>query len=193
MPETAKLMARGSFGTLETLEPTESPPIWTSIATGKRPEKHGITGFTNPERKGGDDELFNSLDRKTKAIQYEEYLKRIAEVVERVGKGYADEIPEELKRSAGLRAVYNNLMGQKAANSIGQFSDDTADYRVSDDPINLKLALKIDETVKQVRPDGWRGLQARENVIKKALLPLLNNDVAEVERVFAIIKQQPEY
>jgi hypothetical protein len=68
MPETAKLMARGTFGTLETLRPTESPLIWTTIATGKGPEKHGITGFTHPERNGTEDELFNSQDRKTKAI-----------------------------------------------------------------------------------------------------------------------------
>ena len=51
----------------------------------------------------------------------------------------------------------------------------------------LELALKIDETVKQVRPDGWRGVQAREQVIKAALYGVLQ-DVAEVERIFLIIK-----
>jgi len=56
----------------------------------------------------------------------------------------------------------------------------------------LNLALKIDETVKQVRPDGWRGVQAREQVIKAALYGILQ-DVAEVERVFIIIKAQKEY
>jgi hypothetical protein len=56
----------------------------------------------------------------------------------------------------------------------------------------LDLALKIDETVKQVRPDGWRGVQAREQVIKAALYGILQ-DVAEVERVFLIIKAQKEY
>jgi len=56
------------------------------------------------------------------------------------------------------------------------------------------LALKIDDAVKRVRPDDWRGNQARENQIKReALLPLLENDVAEVERVFLIIKEQKEY
>jgi type I restriction enzyme, R subunit len=53
--------------------------------------------------------------------------------------------------------------------------------------------LEIDQTVKHVRPDDWRGNQARENTIKRALLPLLNNVVAEVERVFLIIKSQKEY
>ena len=57
----------------------------------------------------------------------------------------------------------------------------------------LELALQIDQTVKRVRPDGWRGIQTRENVIKGALLPLLGNDRAEVERMFLIIKAQTEY
>jgi type I restriction enzyme R subunit len=54
------------------------------------------------------------------------------------------------------------------------------------------LALRIDETVKKTRPDGWRGIQAREQVIKAALYGLLQ-DVAEVERIFLIIKAQREY
>ena len=56
----------------------------------------------------------------------------------------------------------------------------------------MNLALSIDESVKQVRPDGWRGVQAREQVIKAALYGILQ-DVAEVERVFLIIKAQKEY
>ena len=54
------------------------------------------------------------------------------------------------------------------------------------------LALKIDEAVRMARPDSWRGIQARENVIKSALYAALK-DIAEVERVFPIIKAQREY
>ena len=43
------------------------------------------------------------------------------------------------------------------------------------------------------KPDDFRGHQARENMIKAALLPLLKNDVDEVERIFLIIKAQREY
>jgi len=52
--------------------------------------------------------------------------------------------------------------------------------------------VRIDEVVKRVRPDGWRDVQAREQVIKQALYDLLK-DVAEVERIFLIVKQQREY
>jgi len=52
--------------------------------------------------------------------------------------------------------------------------------------------VKIDETVRQVRAYDWRGVEARERVIKQALFGILK-DVAEVERIFLIIKAQKEY
>jgi type I restriction enzyme R subunit len=55
------------------------------------------------------------------------------------------------------------------------------------------LALAIDEAVRRVRHNAWRGNQAKENVIKSALLPLLGNSVQEVERIFLIIEKQSEY
>ena len=66
------------------------------------------------------------------------------------------------------------------------------EYAVGRDPV-LDLTLRIDETIRRRRPDEWRGNQPRENIIKAALLPLLDNDVAEVERIFLIIKAQREY
>ena len=56
----------------------------------------------------------------------------------------------------------------------------------------MVLALKIDNAVKLARPDGWRGVQAKELVIKRALYDVLK-DVDEVERLFLIVYAQPEY
>jgi type I restriction enzyme R subunit len=47
--------------------------------------------------------------RKAKAMEYEEYLKRIAELAIRVEAGVAEDTPEQLKSSRALRALYNNL------------------------------------------------------------------------------------
>ena len=41
-------------------------------------------------------------------------------------------------------------------------------------------------------PDGWRGVQPREQVIKAALYTVLG-DVDEVERIFLIVDAQREY
>lgn len=107
-------------------------------------------------------------DLKAKRIEYEEFLKGIAELARKVQLGEADDMPKTIS-TPGLRALFNNL-GQDEAR-----------------------ALQVDATVKAVRSDDWRGHQARENEIKRALLPVLNNDVSEVERIFLILKQQREY
>lgn len=46
LPTLASLVERGSFGVLKSGEPIQSPQMWTSIATGVVPERHGITRFT---------------------------------------------------------------------------------------------------------------------------------------------------
>jgi type I restriction enzyme R subunit len=92
----------------------------------------------------------------------------MTEVAKQVQAGQAKSTPEALN-TQGKRALYNNLHGDEA------------------------LALKIDETVRKVRPDAFRGNQAKENVIKLALLPLLGSDPNEVERIFLIISAQVEY
>jgi len=61
LPNFKKLKEEGSYGYL--ISPTcLSPPEWTSIATGKKPEKHGINNFTKNGR------LVTSLDVKSKFI-----------------------------------------------------------------------------------------------------------------------------
>ncbi len=130
-------------------------------------------------------------DMKAKRIAYEEYLKRLAGLAKQVQVGHAETMPAQLS-TPGIRAIYNNLPVPPGMNVVGAVRDDDA-FAGADGESRLKLALKIDETIRRVRPDDWRGHQARENEIKRALLPVLNNDVDEVERLFPIIKQQREY
>ncbi|MBD3349240.1 MAG: hypothetical protein GF400_08620 [Candidatus Eisenbacteria bacterium] len=46
LPNLAALADSGASGVLRSVPPYVSPTIWTSIATGKLGEKHGIGGFT---------------------------------------------------------------------------------------------------------------------------------------------------
>jgi type I restriction enzyme R subunit len=105
--------------------------------------------------------------RKQQADAYEDYLRKIAELARQLQQRTADSTPAELD-TPGKRALWNNLHG------------------------DLDLALRVDRTVRQVRPDGWRGVQAKEQLIKAALYGLLQ-DGAEVERVFELLVAQSEY
>jgi predicted AlkP superfamily phosphohydrolase/phosphomutase/tetratricopeptide (TPR) repeat protein len=68
MPAMEKLVNGGVMGNMHTLEPPFSPMLWTSIATGKYADKHGILGFTEPDPEGMGMRPVSSLSRKTKAI-----------------------------------------------------------------------------------------------------------------------------
>ena len=68
---------------------------------------------------------------------------------------------------------------------------DEGGYQPTLDPA-LDLAVRLDAAVKKARPDGWRGVLAKEQVVKAALFEELR-DSSEVERLFAIIKAQTEY
>jgi predicted AlkP superfamily phosphohydrolase/phosphomutase len=67
MPHLKALMGRGRSGRLETYAPAKSPVIWTTVATGKLPQEHGITDFTYLDA-NGQHQLFSSRDRRTKAL-----------------------------------------------------------------------------------------------------------------------------
>ncbi len=68
MPNVERLVRSGAAGQIATLHPPLSPMLWTSIATGKRPFKHGIHGFTEPTPDGLGVRPVTNLSRKSKAI-----------------------------------------------------------------------------------------------------------------------------
>src|SRR6266446_1551847 len=68
MPNLARLIESGVMGTIATLHPSYSPMLWTSIATGKRPFKHGVLGFSEPTPDGQGIMPVSSLSRKVQAI-----------------------------------------------------------------------------------------------------------------------------
>jgi len=87
--------------------------------------------------------------------------------VKKVENGQAEGLSEKLN-SRGKIALYNNLNQ------------------------NEELALKIDEAVKKNRPDSWRDIRPKQQIIRQALFDILK-DEAEVERIFKIIDAQKEY
>jgi predicted AlkP superfamily phosphohydrolase/phosphomutase/tetratricopeptide (TPR) repeat protein len=68
MPALASILAEGVRGNIATLYPPLSPMLWTSIATGKRPTRHGIHGFIEPTPDGMGVRPVSILGRTTKAV-----------------------------------------------------------------------------------------------------------------------------
>ena len=106
-------------------------------------------------------------ERKANAISYADYLKQIAALAAKVQAGKRDDTPKSLRTQA-QRALYNNL------------------------DQNETLAIQVHDSIIEYKPNGWRGIDTREKVVKQAIYSVLK-DVAETERIFDIVKQQGEY
>ncbi len=113
--------------------------------------------------------LLNVLiaNRKNGALQYEDYLNKIAELAKNVTHRKTDDVPKSIKTSAQL-ALYNNLEKDE------------------------EKALAIDELIKRVKFDGFRGDETMERMMKSELYKLLKSK-EEVEFIFEIIKAQSDY
>lgn len=68
MPVFQKLVEHGVSGQIATLQPVVSPILWTSIATGKRADKHDILGFVEPTPDAANIRPVSSTSRKSKAL-----------------------------------------------------------------------------------------------------------------------------
>jgi len=68
MPNLRRLVDAGARADLSTLEPKLSPLLWSSIATGKTADKHGILNFVEPKPDGSGLQVSSSTSRKTKAL-----------------------------------------------------------------------------------------------------------------------------
>jgi predicted AlkP superfamily phosphohydrolase/phosphomutase/tetratricopeptide (TPR) repeat protein len=68
LPSLKKLIDNGAMGNMATLDPPLSPVLWSSIATGKTADKHGVLNFVEPHPEAGDVRPVSVTSRKVKAI-----------------------------------------------------------------------------------------------------------------------------
>lgn len=107
------------------------------------------------------------MQRRNEAFEYENYLKKIALLAQKVCNRKSESLPSGIQTNAQI-ALYNNLNKDE------------------------ELALKIDEAVRKTKKADFRGNPQKENEIKAAIYAILK-DKNEVERIFAIIKKQNDY
>jgi predicted AlkP superfamily phosphohydrolase/phosphomutase/tetratricopeptide (TPR) repeat protein len=68
MPSLKRIIDKGVYGNMSTMNPPYSPMLWSSVATGKTPDKHGVLGFIEvaPDLKGV--RPVTALSRKSRAL-----------------------------------------------------------------------------------------------------------------------------
>ncbi|MBS1914427.1 MAG: HsdR family type I site-specific deoxyribonuclease [Bacteroidetes bacterium] len=160
-------------------------------------------------------------DLRARRIDYQDFLRRMADLAGDVLRGHAGDAPAALD-TPGRRAIYNHILrelesgeagaGEASAGEAGtgrmvseppspyaagaaEDEESDADSGAASNAASgaaVELALRIDGAVKKGRPDSWRGSIAKERVVKSIVYEILK-DAAGVERLFPIIFAQGEY
>jgi type I restriction enzyme R subunit len=112
--------------------------------------------------------------------------------VVQVQSGRSDDTPEPLKRSPGLRAIYNTLSGATSITPATHVREERTTYGVNEADPMLDYAQQIDAALRQRAPHGWRGVLPKEQEVKRLIYEVVK-DTALVERLFPVIKVQAEY
>jgi predicted AlkP superfamily phosphohydrolase/phosphomutase len=68
MPALKKLIQNGVYGNMSTLNPPYSPMLWTSVVTGKTPDKHGVLGFIEVTEDASTVRPVTTISRKTRTL-----------------------------------------------------------------------------------------------------------------------------
>ena len=68
LPNFQRLMDEGAYAPCQTFKPTKSVVLWTSVATGKRMEKHGIVDWQLLSEDGQRKVLASGHSRRTEAL-----------------------------------------------------------------------------------------------------------------------------
>ena len=126
------------------------------------------------------------------AAAYEEFLRKAEALVKRLAAKQPDEdVPAALHGKGQATVIYNNLprilaAGTGVAAEAEEALPEHEDWRV-------RLALEIDQVMRERAPAGWKGDQAREAQVLNALYPLLHRDREATLELFELIKNHPEY
>jgi predicted AlkP superfamily phosphohydrolase/phosphomutase/predicted Zn-dependent protease len=68
LPNLSRLKSQGAWGNMKSMNPMLSPLLWTSVATGRPPEQHGIIDFLMRDAATGKPVPVASRSRKVKAL-----------------------------------------------------------------------------------------------------------------------------
>jgi type I restriction enzyme R subunit len=142
--------------------------------------------LTDPRFYAEMSKLLDDLIKQSRAdaAAYELFLKNAEDLVKRMAKKDAIAgVPAVLSGKPEAIVLFNNLP-----------SISTTTFQCpADDDGKAKLALELDQAMREQAPAGWKGDDIREKEVLNALFPIMSRDRVATQAIFDIIKNQPGY
>ena len=136
-------------------------------------------------------ELLDALieERRQQALEYEEYLKRLVELSEKVTNPAGSSRYPPGINSPARRALYDNLKDRPELEAIVDEMRMAADMPDSAE----FLALAVDKEVRHTKKADWRGNRFKEREVRNAIAGVIGPHEELVDLLFEIVKNQDEY
>lgn len=115
------------------------------------------------------------LERRKQSMDYREYLARVVELAKKVKQPETQgRYPSRINSPARM-ALYDNL-------------DSHEEMMVREE-----TALLLDQKIRNVKRDNWRGNKFKEREVKKGIRDILREQDDKIDKIFEIVKNQREY
>ena len=147
--------------------------------------------LTDPRFYAEMSKLLDDLIKQSRAdaAAYEAFLKKAEELVKRMAKkDSVAGVPAALHGKLEATVIYNNLP-DILAGGVSVLREESPHKQAE----RAKLALQIDQAMREHAPAGWKGDDTREKQVLNALFPIMSRDRAATQAIFEIIKNQPGY
>jgi type I restriction enzyme R subunit len=142
--------------------------------------------LTDPRFYAEMSKLLDDLIKQSRAdaAAYEAFLKNAEALVKRMGqKDTIAGVPVVLHGKPEAIVLFNNLPSIAAMTFKCPADDDG----------KVKLALALDQAMREKAPAGFRGDETREKQVLNSLFPIMSRDRTATLAIFEIIKKQPGY
>ncbi len=107
--------------------------------------------------------------RRKGALDYQQYLAKLIEQAEKLGKGESDTPYPEWANNGARKALVDYLWP------------------------STELAIKVDEAIRHTKPDSWVGNPMKEKRVKLAIKGALPADYDRLDELFDLVKARHEY
>ncbi len=179
LPFFKKLKESSSWAYLQTIKPTKSSIIWTSIATGKSMVKHGIVDFAFAKKNGIKVPYTNAEKRAPSIWQIlDDYGKKSI-----VLNWFSSYPPDKLKNGIIVSDVFRNV----AQNSnVSQFKDSIYPPKLFKKLVSFKM-INIGEILKFIGipdyPKVYEKIHAKKSFKK---VPILRSFYTHIQQEFLV-------
>jgi type I restriction enzyme, R subunit len=125
----------------------------------------------NPKYYDKMSELLDALieERRQGALDYKEYLEKLIGQAQQLGKGESDTAYPDWADNGAKRALHDFGLPSEA------------------------LARRVDETIRETKPDRWVGNPIKEKKVRNALIEVLPPEFDRLDELMALLKARDEY